>query len=57
MYSVIPAGIAVHMFHEATPGLALIALGGAMLYCAASGAFFYRGLRRYESGNVIVTKL
>ena len=61
MYSLIPAGIAVHMplrlFRQFSPLLAFAALGGAALYCAASGAFFYRGLRRYESGNVIVTRL
>jgi ABC-2 type transport system permease protein len=61
MYSIIPAGIAVHiplrLFMQFSPGLLLAALGGAALYCTASGLFFYRGLRRYESGNVIVTKL
>jgi len=61
MYSVIPAGIAVHLplrlHQQFSPGLALAALGGAALYCAVSGAFFYRGLRRYESGNAIATRL
>jgi len=61
MYSLIPAGIAVHiplrLFQGFSPGLALAALGGALLYCAAAGALFYRGLRRYESGNVIATRL
>ena len=61
MYSLIPAGIAVHiplrLFRQFSPQTALAALGVAILYCAAAAAFFYRGLRRYESGNVIVTKL
>jgi ABC-2 type transport system permease protein len=60
MYSLIPTAIAVHvplkLFHGFTPWTALAALGGAALYCVAAGAFFYRGLRRYESGNAIVTK-
>jgi len=61
MYSIIPAGIAVHiplrMFHRFSLPQLLIALGGAALYCILSGMFFYRGLRRYESGNMIVTRL
>jgi len=61
MFSLIPTGLAIHiplrLISEYSPWLALAALGGACLYCAASGCFFYRGLRRYESGNVIVTRL
>jgi len=61
MFSLIPTGLAVHipmrLMREFSPWLALAAFGGSMLYCAASGFFFYRGLRRYESGNVIVTRL
>jgi len=61
MYSLIPAGIAVHvplrLFQQFAPGIALASLGGALLYLAAAGWFFYRGLKRYESGNVIVTRL
>ena len=61
MYSVIPVGIAVHtplrLFGDfSLPGI-LIAFGGAALYCALACLFFYRGLRRYESGNAIVTRL
>jgi ABC-2 type transport system permease protein len=60
MYSVIPVGIAVHiplrLIGEFSPGIALAGLGGAVLYCVVSGWFFYRGLRKYESGNVIVIK-
>jgi len=61
MYSVIPAGIAIHiplkLFRDFSPLLALAALGAAAVYCAVAGWFFYRSLRRYESGNVIVTRL
>ncbi len=61
MYSIIPAGVAVHiplrMFQAFSPWTALAALGGAVLYCTAAGCLFYRGLRKYESGNVIVTRL
>ena len=61
MYTVVPAGIAVHvplrLFRQISPGMALAAFGAAAAYCAATACFFYRGLRRYESGNVIVTRL
>lgn len=61
MYSIIPAGIAVHvplrLFQNFSPLLMLAALGAAVLYCGVAGGFFYRGLRRYESGNVIVTRM
>ena len=61
MYSVIPAGIAVHiplrLFINFSPLMLFAALGGCVLYCVFAGAFFYRGLRKYESGNVIVTRM
>ena len=61
MYSVIPMGIAVHMplrlYGTFSSEIALVAFGGAVLYCALACRFFYWGLRRYESGNAIVTKL
>lgn len=61
MYSIIPAGIAVHiplrMFHSFALPQLLMALVGVALYCFLAGLFFYRGLRRYESGNVIVARL
>ena len=61
MYSLIPAGIAVHiplrLFQDFSLPLVLAAFGGAVLYCTAAAFLFYRGLRRYESGNVIVTRL
>ena len=61
MYSLIPAGIAVHvplkLFQQFSPGIFIAAIGGALFYCFVSGWFFYCGLHRYESGNSIVTKL
>ena len=61
MYSVIPVGIAVHtplrLFGAFSWGITLAAIAGAALYCALACRFFFLGLRRYESGNAIVTKL
>ena len=61
MYSVVPVGFAVHLplrlFGSFSLGGVLIAFGGAALYCIFAFWFFYRGLRRYESGNAIVTRL
>jgi len=61
MFSLLPVGLAVHiplrLAGGFSPLLALAAFGGAALYCVLSGWFFYRGLRRYESGNVIVTRM
>jgi len=60
MYSLIPVGIAIHiplrLIGEFSLWIALAGLGGATLYCVVSGWFFYRGLQRYESGNVIVVR-
>jgi ABC-2 type transport system permease protein len=61
MYSVLPMGLAIHiplrLSREFSPLIALAALAGTALYCTLAGLFFYRGLRRYESGNVMVTRL
>lgn len=61
MFSLIPIGLAVHiplrLFRDFSPLLALGAFGAAVLYCVFAGWFFLRSLRRYESGNVIVTRL
>jgi ABC-2 type transport system permease protein len=61
MYSLIPISFVVHvplrLLHEFHPAPALLSLAGVLLYCALAGWFFYRGLRRYESGNVIVTRM
>ncbi len=37
--------------------LFLVLLAATLLYLAMAYVFFYRGLRRYESGNLIVTRL
>ena len=47
----------LRLFRDFSPLLALGALGAAVLYCAFAGWFFLRSLHRYESGNVIVTRL
>jgi len=60
MYSVIPTGFAVHiplrLTAQFSPLLALAAFGGTAVYCVIAGGFFYRGLRRYESGNMIIMR-
>lgn len=60
MYSLIPIGFAIHvplrLMEDFSPGLALASLGASLLFCFLAGVFFYRGLRRYESGNVIATR-
>jgi len=61
MYSLIPTGFAVHiplrLLSGFSPWLALGAFGGTAVYCFFAGCFFYRGLKRYESGNVINTRI
>jgi len=60
MYSIIPVGFAVHVPKQLLNGgsvyLALGALAGAALFCALAAYLFYRGLKRYESGNLIVMR-
>lgn len=60
MYTIIPAGFIVHiplrLARHFDPWLALVLLVATVAYCAFAAWFFYRGLRRYESGNVIVTR-
>jgi ABC-2 type transport system permease protein len=61
MYSLIPVGFAVHipmrMLNGAPAALAAASLLGSALFCALASRLFYRGLRRYESGNLIITRL
>ena len=60
MYSIIPVGLAVHLplrlLKEFSPVLLAAIPIFAVIYCSAAGWFFYKGLRRYESGNVIVMR-
>jgi len=60
MYSVIPAGIAVHvplrLFLDYKTHVLFISITGALLYCAAACVIFYRGLKKYESGNAIIIR-
>lgn len=61
MYSIIPAGFIVHVPMRLTHGfrldLVVLLAAASALYCSFAAWFFYRGLRRYESGNLIVTRL
>jgi ABC-2 type transport system permease protein len=61
MYSLIPMGLAVHvplrLYGGFSPWVLAAAAGGAAVYCVLAGCLFYYGLRRYESGNVIVARL
>lgn len=61
IYTVIPTGIIVHLpmrlTHGFNPWLAVIIFVASAAYCAFSAWFFYKGLKRYESGNVIVTRV
>ena len=61
MYSLIPVGFAVHVPMRLLNGepaiLAAVAFAGSAIFCAAAARVFYRGLKRYESGNLIITRL
>jgi len=61
MLSVIPASFIVHiplkLARSFQPGLLLILLAFAALYCFIAYKFFYHGLKKYESGNLIITRM
>lgn len=61
MYTALPAALIVHLplmlAHSFRFELLLVLLGGGAVYCGLACWIFYRGLRRYESGNLIVTRL
>jgi ABC-2 type transport system permease protein len=61
LYTVVPAGfvtyLPVRMVRHFTPGLVLAMTGGAVVAVLLTCGLFYRGLRRYESGNLLVTRL
>ena len=61
MYSLIPVGFAIHMplrlLNGAPPWLAAISLLGSAAFFSIAAFVFYNGLKRYESGNLIITRL
>ena len=61
MYSLIPAAFIAHVPLRLARGFSvgwlLVWLAASAAYCSFAVWFFYRGLRKYESGNLIVTRL
>jgi len=61
MYTILPAAFISHvplaLARSFDVKLLLILIGATLVYCAFAWWFFHRGMRRYESGNVIVTRL
>lgn len=61
MVTLIPATFMVHiplqLARQFNGWLLAGLLAAACVYCLLAVAFFYRGLRRYESGNLIITRL
>jgi ABC-2 type transport system permease protein len=61
MLSVIPASFIVHMplklARSFDPVTLIILLAFSALYCFMSYKFFYHGLKKYESGNLIITRM
>jgi ABC-2 type transport system permease protein len=57
LFTVIPAGFVSYLPVETLRSMSVwnlfLASAGAISVCAASAWMFYRGLRRYESGNLI----
>lgn len=60
-YTVLPIGFMAYVpakvLVSPNPALLLLVLVVALLWASAAYLFFYRGLRRYESGNLMVTRL
>ncbi len=60
MYSVIPAGLAIHfplkLLLNFNPWFLAASFGGTALYFALAARLFYSGLKRYESGNALGLK-
>lgn len=61
MFSLIPAGLISHLplrlIHDFDPVLAMLWLSGSLVFVLAASGLFYLGLRRYESGNLIATRM
>ena len=61
MYSVLPAAfvtqIPLKLVTDFSLGTLAVWVAGALLYSVITCVFFHRGLKRYESGNLIVTRM
>lgn len=61
MFTLIPASFIVHVPLKLARSFdvmwLLIMLGASILYCTLAYWFFYRGLKKYESGNLIITRM
>lgn len=61
MVTLIPTTFMVHIPLQLArlfnPWLLIGLVAAATVYCLLAGLFFYRGLRHYESGNLIITRL
>ena len=61
MLSLIPTSFIVHiplkLARNFSPLWLVILLAVSALYCCLAYCFFYRGLKRYESGNLIITRM
>jgi len=61
MFSLLPAAFIVHiplsLVSEFKPLVFLGVLAGACAYCALAYWVFMRGVKRYESGNLIITRM
>lgn len=61
MYTVIPAAFITHVplkiARDFSAAQTLLLLGFTFAYCAAAWLLFQRGLKRYESGNLIRTRV
>lgn len=61
LYSIIPVAFTVYIPEKILNGfsipLLLVVLGTALLWILAAYTMFYKGLKKYESGNLIINKL
>lgn len=61
LYTVIPAVFIVHIpsriIKQFSISMLLGVLGAALIWVVFAYALFYRGLKKYESGNLIISKL
>lgn len=61
MYSLVPASFVVHiplrLARSFNPLLLLAFFSVSAIYCILAYKFFYKGLKKYESGNLIITRM